>query len=378
MKLVLAHLALEWNHLRRDRTAMMWTFLMPFAFMFFFGSVFSNDGAAENVKIRLAVRDDDKSVLSRSLVALLDTTRFVIAAADTGAPFRTLSIPAGFSDSVLAGHPVKVARIQTRGSEDAAFAADAGVVRALVKFHGALAFAAPDSGEWSDSTSARFAAAASTPSFVSVDSHWGGRGIGPSGFRQSVPGNLTVFVLMNTVIAASTLLVTEKNSGALRRAAAGPISRGTLLALRVVPRFLMALAQIALLLTGARIFFGYQPGHSPLAFLFVGAAFALVCVGLGTLFGALFSTVQQAAMGSWITCMLMAAIGGAWWPLEVVPSGLRTAAHALPTAWAMDGFHAVATYGGGFTEVLASVAVLLAMAAFLFALAQHFLRVDDR
>jgi ABC-2 type transport system permease protein len=61
--------------------------------------------------------------------------------------------------------------------------------------------------------------------------------------------------------------------------------------------------------------------------------------------------------------MLMASIGGAWWPLEVVPSWMRTIAHIFPTAWAMDGFHAVATYGGGFREAALPIVVLLAMAA---------------
>jgi ABC-type multidrug transport system permease subunit len=42
---------------------------------------------------------------------------------------------------------------------------------------------------------------------------------------------------------------------------------------------------------------------------------------------------------------------------------MRTIAHIFPTAWAMDGFHAVATYGGGFREAALPIVVLLAMAA---------------
>jgi ABC-2 type transport system permease protein len=75
--------------------------------------------------------------------------------------------------------------------------------------------------------------------------------------------------------------------------------------------------------------------------------------------------------------MLMSSIGGAWWPLEVVPSWMRAAAHIFPTAWAMDGFHAVATYGGGVREAMLPIVVLLAMAAITLAFAARALRVSE-
>jgi len=34
----------------------------------------------------------------------------------------------------------------------------------------------------------------------------------------------------------------------------------------------------------------------------------------------------------------LAALGGAWWSLEVVPEWMRTVGHISPVAWAMDGY----------------------------------------
>jgi ABC-2 type transport system permease protein len=364
MKHLGAFLKLEWNHLRRDRSALMWMVVMPFLFMLFFGTLFGGNGKARtNQKLSLHVVDEDHSETSGMLVALLDTTRFEITTGDSSKAARSLVIPAGFQDSVLAAHPVKVRRVTHRGDLENEFAADAGILRSLIRFHGILATSNPDSTGWSDSSRAKRETVLQASPSVRVETAWAGRGIGPMGFRQSIPGNLTVFVLMSTVIGASTLLVVEKSSGALRRIAAGPISTPDFLTTRIVPRFIIALAQVLILLGGARLFFHYSPGPSPLAFLTVAAAFALTCVGIGTLLGSFFSTVQQAAMASWISSMLMASIGGAWWPLEVVPSWMRAAAHLFPTAWAMDGFHAVATYGGGFREAMMPILVLLGMAA---------------
>jgi ABC-type polysaccharide/polyol phosphate export permease len=337
--------------------------IMPFLFMLFFGTIFGGGDSKEreNQKLSLRVVDEDRSETSRMLAALFDTTRFEMAS-DSAKAVRTIIIPAGFQDSVLAAHRVNVRRVTHRGDLENELAADAGILRSLIRFHGILAAANPEPAGWSDSSRAKRDAVLQASSPVRVDAAWAGRGIGPMGFRQSVPGNLTVFVLMSTVIGASTLLVVEKSSGVLRRIAAGPISTPAFLASRIVPRFIVALVQVVILLGGARLFFGYSPGPSPLAFFAVAAAFALTCVGIGTLLGSFLSTVQQAAMSSWISSMLMASIGGAWWPLEVVPSWMRTIAHVFPTAWAMDGFHAVATYGGGFREAALPIFVLLAMA----------------
>jgi ABC-2 type transport system permease protein len=378
LRLLLAHLKLEWDHFRRDRSALMWTLIMPFLFMLFFGSVFREDTAPrENRTLALAVQDDDRTHASAAIAALLDSTRFALAAADTGAPLRTLVLPRGLQDSVFAAHPIRVRLVHHRDDEELAFAADAGVVRALVRFHGALALASPDSGGWTDSTLARFDAARSAPSRVGVDSRWGGRGFAPAGFRQSVPGNLVVFVMMSTVIGAATLLVTERSSGALRRAAAGPLPSFLLVLLRVVPRFAVAGAQALLLLGGAHVFFGYRIAGSPAAFVAVAFAFAFVCVGIGLGIGARFKTVGAAAMAAWITSMLMSSIGGAWWSLEFVSGAMRAVAHFLPTAWAMDGLHAVATYGGGFREAALPIAVLLGMGALVLAAATRGLRPAD-
>lgn len=374
MKLLAAFLKLEWNHLRRDRSSLVWMVVMPFLFMLFFGTIFGGgDAKRTNRKLSLHVVDEDRSETSAMLVALIDTTRFEVTA-DSSKAARSLVIPAGFQDSVLAAHRVKVRRVTHRGDLESELGADAGILRSLIRFHGTLAASNPDSTGWSDSSRAKREAVVHAKPSVRVDAAWAGRGIAPGGFRQSIPGNLTVFVLMSTVIGASTLLVTEKSSGALKRIAGGPISRPAFLASRIVPRFLIALAQVGILLAGARLFFHYSPGPSPLAFFSVAAAFALTCVGIGTLLGSFFSTVQQAAMSSWISSMLMASIGGAWWPLEVVPSWMRTAAHAFPTAWAMDGFHAVATYGGGFREASLPILVLLAMAAGTIAIASRVFR----
>ena len=75
--------------------------------------------------------------------------------------------------------------------------------------------------------------------------------------------------------------------------------------------------------------------------------------------------------------MVMAAIGGCWWPAEVMPRWMWTAAHAVPTAWAMEGFHALITFGGGLDAVILPALVLFGFGLLSAALGVRYLRFES-
>ena len=61
--------------------------------------------------------------------------------------------------------------------------------------------------------------------------------------------------------------------------------------------------------------------------------------------------------------------------MEIVPDWMRQVAHALPSAWAMDGFHALISFGTGIEGVLLPSAMLLGFGLLFSVLAARFLRV---
>ncbi len=336
MRIILSFMRLDFLHIRRDRGSIFWMAVMPFLFMWFFGNTFREaaNTTPRNQAVTLEVNDEDGSELARAVVASFDSTRFRILdpvdpadVPEGEAPpvrYRVLTIPAGLQDSVLAGGAAKLRVKRNGGGDENLIAAEAGILRGLVRLHGALAAAGPDTSGWTDSTLAAFRAAYEREPIAKVDAYWTGRPPALSGMGQSVPGNLVTFVLMSTVMQAAILLVSEKTTGALRRVTAQPVSRFQILAGKFVSRYLLSLVQVVLLLVGARLLFGYYPGPSVGAFLAVAAAFSFTAVGLGMLAGAVFSTAKQAAMVGWISVLLMSAIGGAWWPLEFVGEPLRS------------------------------------------------------
>src|SRR4029078_1727052 len=97
---------------------------------------------------------------------------------------------------------------------------------------------------------------------VAVSAAGRGRPV-PHGFAQSVPGMLTMFVLMMTLIYGGVFITLEKSKGMLRRQAGLPLSRLSLFLGQLAGRLLMAALQMALFLAAGRFLYGLSWGSSP-------------------------------------------------------------------------------------------------------------------
>ncbi len=128
-------------------------------------------------------------------------------------------------------------------------------------------------------------------------------------------------------------------------------------------RVFVALGQIAILVAAGRFLFRLDFGRSAAGL--AALLFALRLRGRRDL-DVPGRDLRQPGAGvhvGWLASMVMAALGGCWWPSEVMPEWLRTGAHVFPTAWAMDGFHALISFGRGFEAVVVPCAALIAFGA---------------
>ena len=106
------------------------------------------------------------------------------------------------------------------------------------------------------------------------------------------------------------------------------------------------------------------------------ASYAVAVAALSTLLGALLRTSEQASAVGWITGMVLAALGGCWWPVEIMPGWVRSFALLLPTSWAMDGFHALISFGRGVDGVWRPALMLLLFGALFTLLGARWLRFE--
>jgi ABC-2 type transport system permease protein len=66
--------------------------------------------------------------------------------------------------------------------------------------------------------------------------------------------------------------------------------------------------------------------------------------------------------------MVMALLGGCWYPLELFPQVIQQVVKILPTRWAMQGMLDIVLRGQGVADVLPEAAVLLGFAAVFYAI----------
>jgi len=66
--------------------------------------------------------------------------------------------------------------------------------------------------------------------------------------------------------------------------------------------------------------------------------------------------------------MVMALMGGCWYPLELFPSIVQTVVKILPTTWAMQGLLDLVLRNGGVMQILPEAGVLLGFAVIFFSI----------
>jgi ABC-type multidrug transport system permease subunit len=374
-------LRLAANDLRltiKDRVSVFWLVILPVLLMWIFGRAFGGGGAAPQVA--LTVIDRDGGWLAKAFAAELDgpTVKLAVVSGaavespEAKAATRWIELPEGFTEGVLAGKQQRLTvKTAKDASEDYSRAAEIVVARAIVRTLGRVAEIETTRAEPSMAT---YDALRARPPIVVVKSENLGRGTAVSGIEQSVPGNLTFTVMMMTLIYGAVFLTIEKREGMLKRQLTVPISKETLFAGKVLGRLLIALGQIAILLAVGGFVFRLDFGRSPAGLAVILLAYAFAIAGISTFLGAILANPEQASTVGWLVSVVMGALGGCWWPAEVMPRWLRTASHAFPTAWAMDGLHALISFGRGFEAIVMPSCALLAFGALFSLLAARRLR----
>lgn len=197
--------------------------------------------------------------------------------------------------------------------------------------------------------------------------------LGPTSAQQASAGQLITWTHI-TLLGAAEVLVSERLRGTWRRLLLMPTQRMTLFAGKLLGRLLLGLFQMALLILGGEVLFRVGWGRAPLSTLLVSLAFALAGVSLGMLLSTFLRTRGQ-AMGLVIgLSMALAAIGGAWFPLEITPPLFQHVALAFPSTWAMRAYTDILTRGASLRDVAPSLVALCAFAIVYFALAGLSLR----
>ena len=181
----------------------------------------------------------------------------------------------------------------------------------------------------------------------------------PSGFEQVIPGLMIMFILMIMLSSGASLLVIERNQGLLRRLASTPISRLEIVGGKWLGKMSIGFIQIILGLLLGYWFFKMDWGESLGMIIIILLCWSAFCAALALWLGNWsHSSAQVSTLGIMIT-MLLSALGGCWWPIEITPTWMQLLQKTLPSGWAMDAMHRLLSFKQNYTAVLGHIALLL-------------------
>jgi ABC-2 type transport system permease protein len=182
---------------------------------------------------------------------------------------------------------------------------------------------------------------------------------------NSSAGQLITWVFI-PLFGISALFAYERQQGTLRRILTTPTSKATYLFGTIAGQVFMALIQMTLLVLFGVFVMGLGWGRDLLALFVVLLCAALAAGAIGTAMGTFVKTESQASGLSIMAGMVMALLGGCWYPLELFPAAVQNIVKILPTTWAMQGLLDLVLRNGGLVEILPEAGVLLGFAALFF------------
>ncbi len=390
----------------RSRGNLLQLLVIPVILTLVLGYALGGEGASGSQSIRIDLLDEDRSVHSAQVAAALvaqgptlqvcpvagadcawpeelaPTLTTMLARVKAGDNDALLHIPAGYGAALAAQEQVELpfytsASVpQTDPAWNAVQAAlqrvngvaAAGVTGAAL--HGALDIAARGRADYVQAVQARAAVAWAEQGSLVLATQTGSATAEasiPAGFTQSVPGMATFYVLFSVMGGGIAVLIRERREGTLARMATLPLRRSEVIGGKILARFLTGILQF-LIVFAVGVATGLNFGDAPLALILLMASYTLAITALGLVLGGRMKNEEQALLLTAMLAMVMAALGGAWWPLAIAPPFMQVLGRLTPVAWAMEGIQQLIARGGGLEDVLLPLAVLSGFALVFFAL----------
>jgi ABC-2 type transport system permease protein len=360
----------------RHKSVYVWLFVMPLAFVYFMGFANRGPGDPANRKPPVLIENQDTNFLGKVFLEelgaqgmwLLDPTNRQSAA-------RGIRIPPDFTRNALAGRQAKVQFFRRQGSDESdAALVELRLVRALIAMNGHIVEVVTETNAPGTITESKLRAIMASPDPVRLKASFAGRKPVPSGFNFSLPGILVMYLLMNLLIFGGATVAAERRNGVIRRLMVHPVAHGEIVGGKIYGLLLLGVMQIVFLLAVGKLALGVNLGANLPAVTLVLVVFAWASGSLGVLVGSVVTAEDRVTGICVLASLLLAALGGCWWPLEIGPPALKTVALCLPTGWALEALHRLISFGGGFGSVLGPLTILAVFAAAANALAARYFK----
>jgi ABC-2 type transport system permease protein len=184
-----------------------------------------------------------------------------------------------------------------------------------------------------------------------------------------IVGGWAMQFLLFALSGAATALFYERDHGIFHRILAGPAKRGHILWSKFLYGVCIGLVQLIVLFSGGRLLYGIDVEHHFGLLLVVCTFAAAACTSFGMLIASITSTQEAASGLATFLILLMCAVGGAWFPVALMPEFIQQVSKLTIVYWAMEGFAQVLWSNASFLELLPTLAILGGMTAAVMGIA---------
>lgn len=337
----------------RDRSALIFTILIPVLFLALFGSIYKNTTSPKVTVLEVGqvrLLDEARAAAPAQLAKILTVTRT-----------RSLS---GALDQVRKGDVD--AAVQEHGGTllvhySIADQTTSGIVQAVFS---------------SMVQQANQAASGRAPGFTLQTRQVEDSSLKP--IQYLAPGLLGWAIASGAAFGAAITLVTWRKDKLLRRLRLALVSTGSIVLARVGVSMVIALVQLAVFLGLATTpYFGLKLTPAWWMAIPVVLCGTLAFMSIGLLVGAFAKTQQAATSIANLIILPMAFLGGAFIPLDFAPAWIREVSYAMPLRYLVTGMQDVMARGEGPAAALPAIGILLGLTAVLTLAAVRVFRWDD-
>lgn len=369
-----------WLNLRRDRAALMLSFIVPIVFFSIFAAIFGAQ-RSKTPKTTVAIADLDQSENSRRLVAALgrESALKVVEAPKGGAKFDdraaeayvragdapvALVIPKGFGSTRIHFGPgssgMPTFRILADSADPIADQVVSGLLQKTVMT--SMPEMMMDAGveevdKWSGGLTPQQKTTLDTSMKAYKGYDAGRKSSGSSDAslvnieKKDVVGQnksnvvaalqaagIGVMFLLFTASNAGGALLEENESGTLDRILTTRLSMTNLLLGKLAYLWTLGFVQLLVMFTWGAIAFRLQLAQHFAGFLIMAVTTTLATSAFGLLLASFCRTRAQLASISTLVVLSLSALGGSMFPRFLMPEGLQKAGLVLFNSWALEGF----------------------------------------
>ena len=198
----------------------------------------------------------------------------------------------------------------------------------------------------------------------------------PNASNFTLSGYLTMFIFFAAALSAEAI-ARERRNQTLERLLTNGVRRESIIFGKFLTGTYRGVMQVAVLWGVGIVAFGIDLGASPLAVVLISLAIVFTSSAFGVMLAALVRTAEGASSAGVLVSLVLAPLGGSWWPLFITPDWMQALGKLTPHGWANTAFNNLMLFHADFGDVVINMVAVAAFGVVFLIVAFTRFRLSD-